>query len=187
MNLLKTRLTLDDFILEMMRTPIRHLQIEQLQDWVARLDLKDDLFQQHISFCNQQYTRKLLCRTSRFDMLVIGWQPGQVSTIHDHGGSLNVTRIYSGSMTSRLFEVYDRPASTHSIVRLTQEEHLKKDDLAVVDCHEIHQLANTSEQNVVTLHVYARPLLDITVYCPDSGRTERVPVLYSLEDDFANE
>jgi predicted metal-dependent enzyme (double-stranded beta helix superfamily) len=202
MNLLKTRFAIDDLILEMLRVPTEHLRLDQLQDWVSRLELNDDLFHQHIGFCPESYQRKLLCRTPRFDMLILCWQPGQASTIHDHQESLNVTRVYRGQLTSRCFAAVDSfsqclnsaclekertaatrqsslsSASTASLpcLRLNQETYLKSGDLAVVDRHQIHQLANTSSENLVTLHVYARPLQTITVYCPDSGKAQPTPV-----------
>src|SRR3712207_6489683 len=101
MNLLKTRFCIDDLILATLRIPPAQLQLDQLQDWVSRLDLSDDLFKHHISFGAEHYQRKLLCRTSRFDLLILCWQPGQASTIHDHSHSLNVTRVYRGALTAR--------------------------------------------------------------------------------------
>lgn len=190
MNLLKTRFAIDDLILEMIRVPSQQLRLDQLQDWVSRLELKDDLFNQHISFRPESYQRKLLCRTPRFDMLILCWQPGQVSTIHDHQESLNVTRVYRGQLTSRCFAAvssstqfaqFGQFGSTASAVpsaglRLQQETQLETGNLAVVDRHDIHQLANTSDENLVTLHVYARPLQSITVYCPNSGKAQPVSV-----------
>jgi cysteine dioxygenase len=199
MNLLKTRFGIDDLILEMLRVPIEQLRLDQLQDWVSRLELSDDLFNRHIRFCPKTYQRKLLCRTPRFDMLILCWQSGQASTIHDHQDSLNVTRVYQGQLTSRCFAAaypanqfsqFSRfsqssqgTASTASSpsLRLNQETYLNSGELAVVDRHQIHQLANTSEENLVTLHVYARPLQDITVYCPRSGKAQSVSVPYTPE------
>jgi cysteine dioxygenase len=181
MTLLKTRLALDDFMLEMLRMPPDQLQLHHLQDWMAHLDLQEDLFRQHLEFCDQGYRRKLLCRTSRFDMLILCWKPGQASTIHDHANSLNVTRVYQGVLTSRVFA----PASTTPLSRCCQpalqvqsETDLAKNQLAAVDRYQIHQLANTSTENLITLHVYARPLQNLQVYCPRSGRLESVPVQY---------
>ncbi|MBD2460551.1 cysteine dioxygenase family protein [Oscillatoria sp. FACHB-1407] len=186
MNLVRTRLDIEDFILETMRSPIDRLQLSQLQTWVADLDLKDDLFQQHIAFCNQGYRRTLVCRTSRFDMLILCWKPGQSSTIHDHADSLNVTRVYRGELTSRLFEQVDSPQGrccpdlSVAAVRLQREERLQRNALATVDRHQIHQLANTSDENLVTLHIYARPLKTIQIYCPQSGHVNQMPVQYDL-------
>lgn len=183
MNLLKRRLTIDDLILEMMRVPADRLQLEQLRDWVAELDLKDDLFRQHISFCCQNYQRKLLCRTSRFDMLILCWQPNQESTIHHHGDSLSVTRVYRGILTSRTFSHSEFSTQKAPLIKI-KEEYLHKDELATVDRDRIHQLANTSGENLVTLHVYARPLKNLQVYSANSGTSELVPVRYSLEEEL---
>lgn len=84
MNLLKPRFTIDDFILEMLQVPNAQLQLSQLEDWVSRLKLKDDLFERHMNFCPETYQRKLVCRTPRFDMLILCWQPGQTSTCKTH-------------------------------------------------------------------------------------------------------
>ncbi|WP_191056027.1 MULTISPECIES: cysteine dioxygenase family protein [Oscillatoriales] len=180
-NLLTKRLTLDNFILEMMSIPPQDLQIEQLQDLVGQLDLNDTLLRQHISFSDRTYARKLLCRTSRFDMLVLSWHPGQFTTIHDHAGALNVTRVRSGTLTARLFEVYDERSDREKLVRVIDEEQLGRGGLATVDRHHIHQLANTSDEKLVTLHVYAHPLASINVYCPNSGQVDRVALQYTLE------
>lgn len=48
MNLLKTRFTIDDFILAMLQVPPTQLQLEQLQDWIARLGLKTDLLDRYL-------------------------------------------------------------------------------------------------------------------------------------------
>lgn len=183
MNLLKTRFAIDDLILEMTRTPPQQLRLSHLYDWVSQLDLKDDLFQQHLCFCSQGYQRRLLCRTSRFEMLILCWQPGQSSTIHDHADSLNVTRVYQGILTSRTFQ--QSCGTGRCRFQQVSEKQLHRNELATVDRHEIHQLANLSDHNLVTLHVYARPLQTIQVYCPQSGAVEQVPVRFALDQEFA--
>jgi predicted metal-dependent enzyme (double-stranded beta helix superfamily) len=179
------KLTLDDFVLEMAQIPTRELGIETLKELVGALDLRDDLIQEHIRFTDPMYARNLVCRTPKFDMLVLCWKPGQVTTIHDHAGSLNVTRVFDGQLTSRIFEERDRPAPGRCLVKVANEERLTANCFSCVDVGEIHQLANTSDRPLVTVHVYARPLRDITVYCPNTGEIDRVTLRYTLEDDFA--
>lgn len=179
------KLTLDDFVCEMLHIPSRELDIATLKDLVGHLDLRDDLIQGNIHFADDHYARNLVCRTPRFDMLVLCWKPGQVTTVHDHAGSLNVTRVFSGGLTSRMFEEAERPGPGRCLVKLKSEEILERDCFSCVDHGEIHQLANTSGSDLVTVHVYARPLRDITVYCPSSGDIEKVTLRYTLEDDFA--
>lgn len=180
-----TKISLDDFVLEMMHIPSRELKLPALVDLFSRLELREPLIDEHIHFCADSYARNLVCRTPRFDMLVLCWKPGQVTTIHDHAGSLNVTRAYRGTVTSRIFEVTGRPSPDRAWVRLALEEKLGAGRQSTVDVDGIHQLANTSDQDLVTLHVYAPPLKEITVYYPNSGKFERVTLRYTLEDEFA--
>lgn len=179
------KIGLDDFVLEMMHVSPPDLKLSRLEDLFGRLDLRPEFLDSHIHFARNGYSRNLICRTPRFDMLLLCWKPGDVTTIHDHAGSLNVTRVYRGSMTSRTFEVVDRPAADRRAVRLAQEEELGPGRSSSVDVDGIHQLANTSKDELVTLHVYASPLKEITIYYPGSGRFERATLRYTLEDEFA--
>jgi cysteine dioxygenase len=176
----KDRLGLDDFILELAKAPAESITLERLADCGQRLTLSDELVSSHSRFRDDTYTRNLVCRTTRFELLVLCWQPGQRSTIHDHGGALNVTRVHSGTLTSRLFSV--QPAQPAALV---SEETLVRGGLTCVDRDQIHQLANESDRDLVTVHVYAPPLRDITVYSAESAESEQVRLRYTLADDFA--
>lgn len=57
-NLRFRQLSLDDFILAILQVPIAQLQLAQLQDWVFRLKLKDDVFDRHITFQPGSYQRR---------------------------------------------------------------------------------------------------------------------------------
>jgi predicted metal-dependent enzyme (double-stranded beta helix superfamily) len=176
--------SLDDFVAAMAHLSVENLTIGILHQLAGDLDVRDDLIREHIHFTSDCYTRNLVCRTPRFDMLVLCWKPGHVTTIHDHAGSLNVTRVLQGRLTSRLFVPGGRPTPDRCLVRLASEETLGPGDFSLVDRAEIHQLANTSDGDLVTLHVYARPLRDIVVYDPTTGDMKKVALRYSLEDDF---
>ena len=54
-----------------------------------------------------------------------------------------------------------------------------------VDRGGIHQLANTSDEHLVTVHVYAPPLTELVVYSTSAAETERRPLRYTLADDLA--
>ena len=177
--------SLDDFVAEMAHIPSDDLTLDILERLSGDLDVRDDLIRDHVYFSPSCYTRNLVCRTPRFDMLVLCWRPGHVTTIHDHCGSLNVTRVITGTLTARLFVPGDQPAPDRCLVRMSSEELLGPGAFSRVDRTEIHQLANTSEGDLVTLHVYARPLRDILVYDPKTGAMERVTLRYSLEEDFS--
>ncbi len=170
-----TRLAIEDLMVLMAQVSPLRLELAHLQDWMSRLHLPDSLLRAHTRFSSDSYCRSLICRTHRFDLLLLGWQPGQSSTIHDHTDSLNVTQVYRGQLTARLFGSAPQLA-------LQQQDQLESGDLATVDRQQIHQLANTATQPLVTLHLYARPLEQIRVYRSGSAQPETLAVQHQWHE-----
>jgi cysteine dioxygenase len=177
-------LSLEQFILEMGRGPASSLTHERFMDLARRLRISDELVASRTCFADDHYARNLVCRTQTFELLVLCWRPGQESTIHDHAGSLNAIGVHRGELTSRVFKSgAGAPVGSGPVV-MTTEERIGSGGLAGVDRDGIHQLANTSAEDLVTVHVYAPPLTELTVYSLDSAETERRALRYSLADDL---
>ncbi len=192
-----TPLSLERFILETSRADTSTMPQAEFNALALRLDLDDALIGAHVRYCDERYARNLVCRTPAFELLVLCWKPGQASTIHDHAGCLNVTRVYSGELTSRVFRRRDGRPGVAGVggaesgelpvgpVDLVDEHVLAGAGAATVDRGEIHQLGNTSAEGLVTVHLYAPPLTDIVVYSTTDARTAVQRLRYSLADDFA--
>ena len=163
-------LSLDDFICEMSREPVSSLTHERFMDLAGRLRLSGELIGNRIAFAGDTYARNLVCRTPTFELLVLCWRPGQESTIHDHAGSLNAISVRSGELTSRLFLPVDDAASGSGPVKMVSDDRLGPEDGVIgVDRGGIHQLANTSADDLVTVHVYAPALTELNVYSTASA------------------
>lgn len=190
-------LSLERFIVETNRAGTQAMPQGEFNDLARRLDLDDALVGAHVRFCDDHYARNLICRTAQFELLVLCWKPGQASTIHDHAGSLNVTRLYLGELTSRRFRRRDGGRGVSQVggtasgelprgpVELIDEQVIAGSGAATVDRGEIHQLANESGSELITVHLYAPPLTDIVVYSLTEPQTEVLRLRYSLADDFA--
>ena len=136
----------------------------------GRLRLSDALVGNRIVFARDGYARNLLCRTPSFELLVLCWRPGQESTIHDHAGALNAIRVYSGELTSRTFSRTSGATSGDGPVAQDREVRVPADGHMVgLERNGIHQLANTSGEDLVTVHVYAPALMELNVYSTDVG------------------
>ena len=111
--------------------------------------------------------------------------PGQESTIHDHAGALNAIRVYAGELTSRTFIRAGGASLGLGPVMRDLEERVAADARMVgLDRGGIHQLANTSADDLVTIHVYAPALMELNVYSTTSALVERRPLRYTLADDL---
>jgi len=178
-------LSLDDFICEMGREPVSSLTHERLMDLAGRLQLSEELVAGRTAFARDGYTRNLVCRSPHFELLVLCWRPGQESTVHDHAGSLNAVRVYSGELTSRTFRRTRGSSSSAGPVVQTDEERVPADARMVgLDRDGIHQLANTSGDDLVTVHIYAPALMELNVYSATSAVVERRRLRYTLADDL---
>ncbi len=179
-------LSLEEFILFMSRKTPSDLTHSQLVDMVERLSLSDELIAAHTRFARDEYARNLVCRTPGFELLVLCWRPGHHSTIHDHGGSLNVIKVQRGELTSRIYDPAEGvPPQAAGPVRLIGEQRVRPgSELAGVDRRGIHQLANTSSADLVTVHIYAPPLMHLVVYTEDGPGTELRPLRYTLDEDI---
>ena len=178
-------LILDDFICEMSRESVSSLPHERLMDLAGRLSLSAELIGSRTVFAMDGYARNLLCRTPFFELLVLCWRPGQESTIHDHAGALNAIRVYSGELTSRTFTRTSGASSGDGPVAQDGEERVPADAHMVgLDRNGIHQLANTSADDLVTVHIYAPALMELNVFSATSPKVERRRLRYTLADDL---
>jgi cysteine dioxygenase len=173
-------LSLEEYLLAMAQTRIADMTQAEFEGLTARLRLEPALIERNVAFSREAYARNFVCRTPQFELLVLCWEPGHMTTVHDHAGSLNFIRVHRGRLTSRLFEKL--PGSGLAVA---SDEELAPTAHTSVDRPEIHQLANTSRDRLVTVHIYAPPLTQLTVYDLETGSTRTLPLRYTVVDDFA--
>jgi predicted metal-dependent enzyme (double-stranded beta helix superfamily) len=85
----------------------------------------------------------------RYSILAIVWGPGQMSPVHGHLTWCGVG-VYSGTLA----ETYYRDAGNESPVEIRQVAR-ERGSLSFDRPHTaIHRIANTGEENAISLHVY---------------------------------
>jgi cysteine dioxygenase len=177
-------LDLDEFICQMGREPVSSLTHERLMGLVERLHLSDELIKSRTWFARDDYARNLVCRTPEFELLVLCWRPGHESTIHDHAGSLNAIKVRKGSLRSRLFVPAAGKLPGTGPVEMVREDDVAPGTLIGVDRGGVHQLANASAADLVTVHVYAPPLMELVVYSTESSAVKHRTLRYTLAGDL---
>jgi cysteine dioxygenase len=84
-----------------------------------------------------------LYSSDRCDVLLVGWEPGQSSSYHDHGHSESVVLVMEGRITAES-EGGERVYGPSSLVVTPRSAH--------------HRMRNDGPGRAVTLHVYAPPM-----------------------------
>ena len=110
--------------------------------------------QPYVRYSEDNYTRNLVFGNEEFQALVLCWSPSQGSPVHSHGKSSCGVRILSGTATERSYENMQssEPYRTES---------LQAGDVTFSDSPFVHSIINEGCEPLITLHVYAPPLISM--------------------------
>ena len=104
------------------------------------------------------YGRRLVARGARFELMVMSWQPGDYSAVHDHGYTEWGAVRYFGPAEHVVFRERDGRLGVES--RTTQ----LPGSVCAVDHDLIHLMGNAGPRPFLSLHLYgqARPCDAVT-------------------------
>lgn len=129
-------------------------------------------------FREECYARNLVTACGLFELLVICWQPGQVSPIHDHQGQRCWMAVLEGGMRETQFHATPgqplREGRT-SVLEAGQVAYIH-DDIA------LHEIAPAGPESGVTLHLYSKPIRECRIFDRSTGQESvRGLVYHSVE------
>ena len=111
---------------------------------------------QFIRFDPKNYVRSLVARGERWEIRLLCWRPGQMTTLHGHGDSACAFKILRGNAVESILGSRDRVWAPGDVV----EE--KGASL-------VHQIGNVGADALLTLHLYSPPL-PVDAPSPREGR-----------------
>jgi len=149
--------------------------LKQIYDWLETANISNEELQPYIGFKDGNYWRHRVCRNEFVEMLVLCWRPGHRTPIHDHNGSHGGVRVQEGRLWETIF-TYDAEKG----LEYKSARDYAPGAVTGSDVPDIHQLGNpdVSEQDLITIHVYAPPLGVLHTYKPGSTKID----LYTPDD-----
>lgn len=125
-----------------------------LLDYVGELgDIKVD---ELVEYSDDGYTRKVLYVDENIEVILIGWDIGQSSTIHDHPSNGCIYRILGGEMVEYRY---------NSKLNVESTTKLKKGDIGnMMDNRYYHKMSNESDVRASSLHIYSPPNYKMNIY-----------------------
>ena len=135
--------------------------VRELADALRRTDVSIEDVADWVRFSDRQYARNLIRAGKHYHALALCWKSGQRSPIHDHAQSVCGVRVLEGRATETRFEV-----SPCGALKATGSGDMQCGDVMVSRDSDIHQVSNLQAEgrNLVTLHIYAPPLLKMATY-----------------------
>eukprot|EP00051_Salpingoeca_urceolata_P026318 m.476852 g.476852 ORF g.476852 m.476852 type:complete len:196 (-) comp20675_c0_seq1:130-717(-) len=106
-----------------------------------------------------KYTRNLVDEgNGKFNLMLLAWDAGQASSIHDHAGSHCFMKVLGGSVEQELYPCPDEVQEDEPMTPKSVSCHDKNDVLYISDKIGTHRVANADHAApAFTLHLYSPP------------------------------
>jgi len=142
-----------------------------------------DSISKYLFWSEKFYTRNLIYKDARFELMALCWDKGQASRIHNHADQMCWMTVPIGKLRGQNFSVSEID-EREGFCRLTETDRFDLSDCltAKVELEEpIHQILNLPEfaARAVSLHIYSKPFDRCLSYCRDTHRFSEVPLFYT--------
>lgn len=159
---------------------------ETVYDFLGGHPIEAGSIEKYLFWSPSTYTRNLIYKDARFEMMAICWEKGQVSRVHNHYGQRCWMMVPIGRLQGQNFAIEEIDESKgYCKLRETNAFELSEYLAAKVDLEEpIHQVLNLPEfdERAVSIHVYSKPYDRCLSYCRDTDTYKEVKLYYTSVD-----
>ncbi len=122
-----------------------------------KVALETERYLDRVQFSSERYVRHPILLWDDWEIMLIAWQSGQMTPIHDHRGVMGGMLILSGTLAEERFTTpNDRPELSDNRAR-------PEGDLSDIGPSALHRLAPTSAR-AISLHIYRPPLRTMGIW-----------------------
>jgi len=129
------------------------------------------------------YTRNLIYKDARFELMTLCWESGQISRVHNHADQNCWMSVPLGKLRGQNFRAVEIDEKNW-LCKLEKTDNFDLSDCltAKVELEEpIHQILNLPEfeSRAVSLHIYSKPFDKCLSYCLETDKFSEVPLFYT--------
>lgn len=135
-------------------------------------DMSD--WEEYAHWSDHCYTRNLIDEgNGKYNLMLICWNHGQASSIHNHAGSHCFMKIMDGALTEELYCKPDKVVDGQELAP-HQVTEFPTDDVAYIsDKVGMHRISNASHSiRAVSLHLYSPPYQKCKSYCEKTSNSK---------------
>lgn len=118
------------------------------------IELSVNLFDSYVSWSKESYTRNCIVNNEKFELILLCWEQGQITPIHDHGGEECWVKVINGEFREKIYkenELGELNVTKTTISKVNEVTYMK-------DFMGFHSLENISNKRSMSLHLYAKPI-----------------------------
>lgn len=156
---------------------------DNIYQFLSENPVEIDTLSPYFFWSDKFYTRNLIYKDERFELMAVCWERGQVSRVHNHADQRCWMMVAAGKLRGQNFKVLDID-ETKGFCRLAETDQFDLSDClaAKVELEEpIHQVLNLPEfgERAVSLHIYSKPFDSCLSYCRDTDTFKSVKLCYT--------
>jgi cysteine dioxygenase len=159
---------------------------QNVYDFLSENPVDVDSITRFFHWSDDCYTRNLVYKDARFELMVICWESGQVSRVHNHSDQKCWMTVPVGRLRGQNFAVADIDRS-RGYCKLVETDTFELSDClaAKVELEEpVHQVLNLPEfdERAVSIHIYSKPYDSCLSYCRETDTFKEVRLFYTSID-----
>lgn len=178
--------SIGDLIEGLRQLPDGHFNINGVYEYLAENPVDVESVARYCHWSEDFYTRNLIYKDDRFELMAVCWEKGQESKVHNHSDQMCWMMVVEGKLRGQNFGVSEMDESRgYCKLHETDTFDLSECLAAKVELEEpIHQILNLPEfgERAVSLHIYSKPFDRCISYCRDTDTFKEVPLFYTSID-----
>jgi cysteine dioxygenase len=156
---------------------------DNVYQFLAENPIEVDTISPFFFWSDNFYTRNLIYKDKRFELMILCWERGQASRIHNHADQRCWMTVPVGKLRGQNFKAIEiNESKNYCKLEETFMYDLSDCLTAKVELEEpIHQILNLPEFNerAVSLHVYSKPFDSCLSYCNKTHTFQEVNLQYT--------
>lgn len=192
---------LKTFLDEVRAIPPEDFDDSHLMPVLSDIVIRDDDLAPYKTWKEGGYSRNLVYRDDLFEMIVLCWDVGQESAIHNHAGQDGWVMVQEGTLEVTNYRLLTCDVTEKSGGRQPtpcksgcHSELEKVDSLTVPagtavaevggEVH-IHKIANPAKhgERAISIHIYSKPLDSCIIYDDSADSCQRVTLEYDTQPE----
>ncbi|WP_420578276.1 cysteine dioxygenase [Ekhidna sp.] len=134
-------------------------------DVINKIKIPREEFERFYSWSDDRYARNVIARNDDFEVLLICWEKGQSSPIHDFNAQEAWIHPIEEVLREERFKINEEDDRLEKVSNVL----LGDDEFSYMNQIGIHRYSNANQGRSVSLNIYREPVTEWHVYDEDSS------------------
>jgi len=164
---------MNDLIKNLQNFSIENFPVQAVSQFIGKYQFSTEELKSYCFYKDNKYARHLVHKEKDFEILIVCWNPGQISPIHGHEGEKCWMRVETGAL-----QISNYNLNSVNPLSLTMIDVVKGEVGYLDGPAEIHSVENVFNEPAVSLHIYAKPFAECDIYDLEDGLILKTKLLY---------